>query len=104
MIVEQRTYTFKPGNLQTFLEVYEAEGLPIQNRILGGLIGYFFSEIGTLNQAVHLWRYDSLADREARRAALMAEPDWQAFIAKTAPMIERQEVAILNPTAFSPIR
>ncbi len=104
MIVEQRTYTFKPGNAQQFMAVYETEGLPVQNRILGGLIGFFFTEIGALNQTVALWRYDSLADREARRAELSKDADWQAFLPKAAPLIERQEVAILNPAPFSPIK
>ena len=27
-----------------------------------------------------MWAYDSLADRERRRAAMYEDPDWQAFI------------------------
>jgi len=104
MIVEQRTYTFRPGNAQKFMALYEVEGLPVQNRILGGLVGFFVTEIGTLNQTVALWRYDSLADREARRKALAEDPDWQALLPKAAALIERQEVAILNPAPFSPIK
>lgn len=104
MIVEQRTYTFKPGNMVPWLKAYEEEGLPIQNRVLGGLIGFFRTELGTLNQTVSLWRYDSLAEREARRAALAEDPEWQAFLPKAASLIERQEVAILVPVDFSPLQ
>ena len=32
----------------------------LQQRILGNLIGYFTTEIGMLNQSVHLWGYTSL--------------------------------------------
>jgi len=43
--------------------------LPVQQKFLGGLVGFFTCEIGTLNRIVHMWKYESLADREARRAA-----------------------------------
>ena len=52
---------------------------------------------------MHLWGYDSLDDRARRRAALMADPDWRAFLAEILPLLETQESRILLPTAFSPI-
>ncbi len=35
MIIEHRTYTFKPGTIDGWLEKYQSEGLPIQKRHLG---------------------------------------------------------------------
>ena len=83
MIVDLRTYTLVPGRLKAYLELYEKEGLPIQIRHVGKPIGFFTTEIGTLNQVVHLWGYQSLADRERRRAALESDPDWIANRAKS---------------------
>ena len=103
MIVEQRIYRFKPGAVPVFLTRYEARGLDLQKRVLGNLIGYFVTELGPLNETVHLWGYDSLDDRARRRAALMADPDWRAFLAEILPLLETQESRILMPTAFSPI-
>jgi len=103
MIVEQRTYDFRTGQIPAFLELYEETGArELQARILGNLVGYFVSEIGPLNQTVHLWAYGSLDDRAARRAALMQEPLWRDFLGQITPMILRQESKILLPTAFSP--
>jgi hypothetical protein len=62
------TYTMVPGRLKAFLELYEREGLSAQRRHQGDPVGYFVIEIGTNNQVVHLWGYESLADREQRRA------------------------------------
>ena len=76
MIVEERCYTLKPGTVQVYYRDYDPRGLEIQKRILGNLIGYFHTEIGELNQIVHLWGYDSLAERERRRALLAADPAW----------------------------
>ena len=103
MIVEQRIYRFKPGAVPDFMARYEARGLALQKRVLGNLIGYFVTELGPLNETVHLWGYDCLDDRARRRAALMADPDWRAFLAEILPLLETQESRILLPTAFSPI-
>jgi len=104
MIVEMRTYTIRPGGLSSFLKHYEAEGLPIIQPILGNLVGYFTSEAGELNQAVHLWGYADFQDRTDRRARLNADPAWIAFTPKILPFIEHMQNSILQPTSFSPIR
>jgi hypothetical protein len=104
MIVEQRTYHFHPGSIPIFMKKYQESGaLALQQRILGNLIGYFVTEIGPLNQTVHLWGYASLEDRAERRAALMREPEWRAFLAEILPLLQTQESRILLPTAFSPL-
>ena len=72
MIVEHRTYTFRPGTVDGWLKKYEAEGLPIQKRHLGRFVGLYVSEIGRLHRIVLIWAYQSLADREQRRAAMTA--------------------------------
>lgn len=102
MIVDQRTYTTRPGKLQQFVETFAAQGLPLYTRYCGTLIGYFTSESGPLNQVVHLWRYTDAADRDIRRAALVLDPGWQAFIDVALPLIVHQESRLLTPTAFSP--
>ena len=49
MVLEERTYTIKPGQVPTFLATYEREGLSAQRRHLGEPIGWFTSEFGQLN-------------------------------------------------------
>ena len=104
MIVEERVYTLHPGKLADYYRIYEERGLPIQRRILGRLIGFFHSEIGTLNQVVHLWAYDDLSDRERRRAELVADATWQEYLKLAQPLFQRMESRILVPAPFSPIK
>lgn len=104
MIVEERSYAIHPAHVKDYLDLYVAEGMAIQVGHLGHLIGWFTTDIGTVNEVVHMWRYDSLGDRETRRAAMEADPAWQAFRAKSSPFVQRMRTRILRPTAFSPLR
>ena len=67
------------------------------------MVGYYSSETGDVNQVIHLWAYDDLADRQRRRAALFADPVWLAYIPKIVDLIATQESKILNPARFSPV-
>jgi hypothetical protein len=104
MIVDERTYTIHIGKIPAYLKLYQEEGLEIQKKTLGNLIGYFVTEVGQLSTVVHLWAYDSMEDRAKRRAELAANPAWQAYLAKMQPLVSAMENRILTPTAFSPLR
>ena len=55
-------------------------GLPVQLRHLGNLLGFLQTEIGTLNQVIHLWGFDDLDDRQRRRAEMAKDPAWHEFM------------------------
>jgi hypothetical protein len=100
MFVEERVYTFAPGKAGEFAKLHEAEGRAVQERHLGQPIGYYFSEIGTLNQVVSLWAYPSLDERNARRERLSKDAAWIPFLAKGRPFFVAQETRILKPAPF----
>lgn len=101
MIIDHRTYAVKPGRLNEWLKLYETEAYPLQLKYLGRNVGWYVSnDIGPLSQVVHLWAYDSLADREARRGAMQKDPAWAAFLEKSATMLDSMENKILRPAPF----
>lgn len=104
MIIDERTYTLHPGKLPAFLDLYEAEGKSVQWTHLGDPVGFFITDIGTLNQIVHLWRYEDYADRQRRRAAMQADPAWTAYLVKATPLFREMTNRILLPVRFSPMR
>jgi len=104
VIVEQRTYTIKPGTTQEYLKTYQEQGMEAQKEILGNMIGYFYTEIGPLNQIIHMWGYESFEDRTARRAKLFQDPRWLNMLPNLRQYMVSQESKILLPTSFSPIR
>jgi hypothetical protein len=103
MYYEIRTYRLKTGTLPAYMKLVEEEGIALQKRYLGDLVGYFFSEIGPLNQIVHIWAYPSLDERERRRATLAGDPAWQAFAPKIQALMEEMENKIMKPAPFSPL-
>ena len=53
---------------------------------------------------MQLWGYESLAERERRRASLQADESWKELLTRLQPLIHTQRNRILVPTSFSPIR
>jgi NIPSNAP protein len=104
MIVDVRTYTLIPRKLAKYIEIFEKHALPVMKRHGLELMGYYVSYIGPLNQVVHLWRYDSLADMEKKRAARDADPAWGEFQSLTEGMILTQDDKVMRPASFSPIQ
>ncbi|MGX7000048.1 NIPSNAP family protein [Caballeronia sp. KNU42] len=104
MIVEERIYRIRNGCMGRYLQLVREEGLAIQQPILGGLVGYFTSDIGPLSQVTHWWAYADLQDRARRREQLANDSRWQAFLPRLSENIEQAENRILVPTDFSPLQ
>ncbi|HZT45313.1 MAG TPA: NIPSNAP family protein [Gaiellaceae bacterium] len=104
VIVEQRDYHVHTGKLPEVLRLYEAEGIPLQQRYLGGFIGAFTTDVGALSTYTSLWGYESYAERERRRAELQADDEWKDFLARLQPLLHTQKNRILIPTSFSPLQ
>jgi predicted RNase H-like nuclease len=100
MIVEERIYTLHVGKVPEYLKLYEAEGLEVQTRILGNLLGYYQVEFGPQHQIVHLWSYADLSDRKTRRAELMSNAEWKNYVNKIRPLVRHQENKLLLPAPF----
>jgi len=59
-VYEMRTYTLHVGKMTEAVKLYTEHGYPALQK--GGqdkkLIGYFQADTGTINQLVHLWKFD----------------------------------------------
>ncbi len=104
MIIDHRTYNITPRRMKEYLEIFETYALPIQIKHLGAPLGFYVVDTGPLDQVVHLWAYDSMADMEVKRSARNADPDWAIYMEKTKGLIVSQETKIIRPAPFSPTR
>jgi NIPSNAP len=102
MIFDHRVYICKFGMVPAHFALYEKSGMACQKRHLGEPVLYAGTEVGNINSFVHIWAYKDLADRTARRAALTADPEWQAFIKASRELgaITEQHNSILVPAPF----
>ena len=102
MIFDHRTYRCRPGTIKKQMKLYEGNGLAAQVRHLGDPLLYAATETGDVNSYVHIWVYDSAADRETKRAAMQADADWQNYLKLSAEAgyLAEQENKILTPVSF----
>lgn len=104
-LYELRTYTLYVGKMAEAVKLYSELGFPAMQK--GGqdkkLVGYFQSDCGTINQLVHMWKFDNDADRRAHWAALFSNKDFiDGFAAKFRPLVMTQEVKLLLPAPWGP--
>jgi len=100
MYVEECMYLLQVGKAPEYLRHYENEGMKVQLRHLPHLVGYYLTEVGMQNLVTHMWAYDDLNQREKCRAAMQADPQWQAYLPKIRPLIVTQETRIHKAAPF----
>ena len=102
MLFDHRTYKTKPGTLPAQVKLYEDYGLKAQVKHLGEPLAWMMTESGEMNTYVHIWVYENAADREKRRAAMQADPDWQLFVKKSgeAGNVVEMTTKLMTPAAF----
>lgn len=98
MILEIRTYTLKPGKMDDYWQLYRDLGAEVVAPGKKHLLGYYASDIGMLNQVVHIWQFRDMAERQALRDQMAAKPEWQAHLARIRPLMISQETQILKPS------
>ncbi|HUG37812.1 MAG TPA: NIPSNAP family protein, partial [Candidatus Limnocylindrales bacterium] len=85
-----------------FMRLTREVGYPIRHRH-SRCVAYWATEVGELNQAVHLWEYDDFAHRTRVRAALAADSEWQEkFLPAIRPCLLHQVSAVLIPSDVWP--
>ena len=103
-VYELRTYTLEVGKLGEAMRLYREKGWPALEA--GGfdakLVGYFTSDVGTINQLVHLWRFDDDADRRAHWRRLFKDGPFMAFASELGPLILKQESQLLLAAPWGP--
>ncbi len=106
MLLDVRTYRCRVGGLNRHLALYDQLGKGPQTRHLGQPLAFMTTETGNVNEYVHIWVYENAGDREKRRAALWADPEWLAYVAESGKlgMLESQENRLMTQVPFFPIK
>lgn len=104
MLLDVRTYKCLPGHVPAQLEIYRKYGYPVQLRYIGEPLCYAVAESGELNTFTHIWVYASAADREAKRAQMVKDPDWAVYLAENVEggHLVEQNNCLMTPVAWGP--
>jgi hypothetical protein len=108
VIYELRVYRCVPNRLPALLKRFETKTLKLWEKHGIRQAGFWTTLIGESNhELTYLVAWDSLAEREQKWAAFLADPGWIAARAeseKDGPILANVSNAILQPTSFSSVR
>ena len=97
MIYEVRTYDLHPGTLD---EVLKRFGDAYEHRKqFSELAAFWYTEIGPLNQIIHVWPYADLAERDRVRAEAAASGKWPPGLGE---FISSMNSEVFVPSPVSP--
>ena len=98
MIYELRMYTTKPGKMKHVVNASATVAQKIRNGdTYGKLIGHWWSQIGKMNQYVHMWEYSDVEEMRKLRSELAAREDWKTeFAPLVGPYILSQDIRLLR--------
>ncbi len=108
MIYEHRIYSCLPGRLPNLLRRFENHTLRLWETHGIRQAGFWTVLIGDGNNDLHyLLAWESLAERETRWNAFLADPVWIAArndSEKDGPILSNVKSTMLQPTAFSALK
>jgi hypothetical protein len=108
MILEMRVYRCVPGRLPALLKRFETVTLRIWERHGIKQAGFFTTLVGESNQELmYFLAWDSLAEREKKWNAFLADPEWITARARTeedGQIVANIVSQLLVPTSFSALK
>ena len=103
-LYERRTYDVHVGEMSKVLELYSSQGWPALEA--GGhskfLVGYFVSDTGPLHQLIHIWRFSGDVERRDFWKNLFADEDFMAFAVQLRPLLQKQEIQLMQSAPWGP--
>ena len=108
MLYEMRTYTAMPGRFPDLHKRFAEITLGFFAKHGIQTVGFWSNELGgASDQLIYILAYESLADREMKWGAFLADQERQAKFAETersGPLVQRLVAQILRPTPYSPMK
>ena len=103
MIYDFRMYTLQPGATPDYMAAVKELALPIRQKYGIKLAGWYYSDIGELNQVVHIWGYRDHAHLREAKGQVYANPDWSGrYVPRITPLIVTQKTYLMVSPDFAP--
>jgi hypothetical protein len=103
MIYDFRMYTLKPGSTSEYMAAVKELALPIRQKYGVKLAGWYYSDVGELNQVVHIWAFRDHTHMEEAKAKIRSDPDWtQKYGPRVRSLIVAQKTYLMLSPDFAP--
>ena len=103
MIYDFRMYTLKPGATPDYMAAVKEHALPIRRKYGIKLAGWYYSDVGELNQVVHIWAYEDEKHLEEAKAKTYADPEWkEKYVPRVQSLIVAQKTYLMRSPDFAP--
>ena len=99
MIYEVRTYRLKPRGVPEFLDIFDKAYE--KRKSLSRISAFFHTEIGPLNEVIHIWPYKDAGDREKKRTQSVTDKKY-GWPPKVQHLQEHMTSEIFYPSPFTP--
>ncbi len=104
MVFDFRIYTFKPGAIPAYMAAVEEVAIPIRKRHGVKLAGWYYSDVGDLNQVTHIWAFDDLKHLKEAKEAVTADPEWSGkYVPRVSGLLVAQNTYLMNTAEFGPV-
>lgn len=87
-------YDIKPFHVDEYVRLL-LDVMPVREKH-SRAFGVWRTQAGDVDRIIHLWPYRDLAQRDAVRAAVAAEEDWQVFVRKAYNLLVAQRSSLLR--------
>ena len=102
-IYDMRVYDIKPGRVPEYMSAVQEVGLPVREELGVKLAGWFYSEIGPLNQVVHIWAYRDFEDMQKKMRTVSTHPRWISdYIPRVVGLLAAQRDQLMRGGDFFP--
>ena len=98
MLYDIRSYTLKPRSVSAVEKMFE-EAMPTRTKY-SPLGAFFHTEVGPLNQIVHIWAYKDAEEMASVRAAAAADPSGMGPPKGLAEFMVIQASELVRPAPF----
>jgi hypothetical protein len=101
-VYELRNYRTKPRAARQWAGLMQ-KALPVREKY-SKIVGLWITEAGQPNEVCHIWAYKDLNHRAQVRAEAVKDPEWQAFLQESAPLLDEMHSTIMLPAPHSPMQ
>lgn len=103
MIYDMRVYELKKGALKDYMAAVKEIALPLRKANGVQLAGWYYTDVGPLNQVTHIWGYRDYTHFEEARNAIRQDPRWvNEYLPRTKELIVHQKNMIMRAPDFFP--